>query len=174
METAVKVPLRERINVRILIFVAAIGLLIGYPAYVYIDSAVSGGIKTRADGYTEVDLKALSTFPFDQVNGTIEDVPQKWRDLDGKKVVLYGEIWAPNAASPEIDRFEFVYSIAKCCVSGPPQIQHFVQAKVQNGLVPNYGGLVQVRGTLRGDVQKAEGKVQSVYHLDVEDVQLVG
>ena len=174
MDTAVKIPLRERINFRIITFVALIALLIGYPAYVYIDSALSGGIKHRDDGYVEVDLKAMSTFPFDQVNGTIDDVPQKWRELDGKKVIFYGEMWAPNAASPEIDKFELVYSIAKCCFSGPPQIQHFVQSKVKNGTVPNYSGLVQVRGTLRVDVQKGEDKVRSVYHLDVEDVQQVG
>src|SRR4051812_1092048 len=121
-----RTPLRERLNPRMLFFIALIIALVGHPVYVMIDMQVSGGVKTLAGGYKEVNLKAMSSFTFDQNNGTVEDVPQKWRELDKQKVVVEGEMWSPTGAGTTVDGFELVYSIAKCCFSGPPQIQHFV------------------------------------------------
>ena len=68
-----------------------------------VDMQVTGGMKQLGGGYTYVDLKAMSTFTFDQNNGTINDVPAKWRELDGKKVVLHGEMWEPTGAGPTVD-----------------------------------------------------------------------
>src|SRR3954466_8668129 len=90
-----KVPLRERINFRMLAFIAIIAVLVGYPVYVLIDAQLSGGIKDAGGGYKQVDLKAMSSFEFDQVNGTKQDIPEQWRNLDGKKVILRGEMWSP-------------------------------------------------------------------------------
>jgi hypothetical protein len=171
-ETAFKPPITQRINFRLIIFAAVILMLIGAPTYIYLESVLTGGVKNRGD-YLEVDLKAMSNFPFDQENGTINDVPKQWRELDGKKVLLEGEMWAPTSAAPTISQFELVYSIAKCCFNGPPQKQHFVQSKVLNdGKVPYYSGLVRVVGTLHVNVRKTpDDKVASVYELDVESVE---
>ena len=175
MDTAVRVPLSERFNFRIIGFALFVLMLLGYPMYVYVDSVVSGGIKDAGDGYKFVDLKAMSSFLFDQTGGTINDVPDKWRALDGQKVILEGEMWQPTSAGDSVDTFELVFSIAKCCFSGPPQIQHFVHAKVVEGKqVGYYRGLVRVRGTLHVDVKREAGKVTSVYQLDVESVEPMG
>ena len=168
-----KLPLSQRLNIRMIVFSAVVLLLVGHPVYLYVESEVTGGIKNVGGGYKEVDLKAMSSFSFDQVNGTLNDVPQKWRDLNGQKVVVFGEIWAPDAAGPDIPNFELVYSIQKCCFSGPPQIQHFVQSRVTKGAVPYLSGLVKVRGILHVDVKPGEGKIASVYQLDVESVEPV-
>src|SRR4051812_24263273 len=125
---AAKVPVYERINLRLLIFASVMLLIVGYPLYLYFDSVFHEGIKDAGNGYKEVDLKAMSTFAFDQVHGTNTDVPKKWRDLSGQKVILYGEMWAPDNASDELDHFDLCYSIAKCCFTGPPQVQHFVKS----------------------------------------------
>ena len=167
-----KVPLRERFNLRMVFFIGFVALLIGYPVYVMIDMQVTGGVKQLSSGYTEVDLKAMSTFGFDQTNGTIADIPQKWRELDGKKVVVHGEMWQPEGADDSVDNFQLVYSIAKCCFSGPPQIQHFVKCAVPAGKeVGYYRGLVKVIGTLHVDVKNEDGKVTSVYAVDIDDLQ---
>jgi hypothetical protein len=139
-----------------------------------VDMQVTGGVKQLDGGYTYVDLKAMSTFTFDQANGTMNDVPQKWRELDGKKVVLHGEMWEPSGAGPTVEQFELVYSIAKCCFSGPPQIQHFVHSQAQPGAkLGYYEGTVEVKGVLHVNVKKEAGAVKSVYQLDVESVQPV-
>jgi hypothetical protein len=167
-----KPPLSERINVRMIVFAAVVLLLVGYPVYVYVESMVTHGVRDVGNGYKQVDLKAMSSFPFDQSNGTIDDIPQIWRDLDGKKVILYGEMWNPTSAGDKLGTFELVYSIAKCCFNGPPQIQHFVQSKVvDDGKADYYDGLVKVTGTLHVDVKKAGGKVVSVYQLYVDSVE---
>jgi hypothetical protein len=166
-----KLPLRERFNFRMIFFIAFVLLLVGYPVYWLVKMQVTGGVEKVAGGYTYVDLKAMSTFTFDQANGTIDDIPAKWRALDGAKVVLHGEMWQPTGAGPTVENFELVYSIAKCCFSGPPQIQHFVHAKAKPGAkLGYYQGTVEVKGTLHVNVKKDAGAVTSVYQLDVESV----
>ncbi len=171
MEMTTKVPLSERINVRLIVFSIVALFLVGTPIYWYVDQVVTGGIKQRGD-VTEVNLMAMVTFPFDQQNGTVSDVPPQWRGLNGKKVQLVGEMYLANSAGDELNKFELVYSISKCCASGPPQIQHFVQAKAKEGkTVPYYRGLVTVTGTLYVDVKKGPEKVEQVFRLDVDSVQ---
>lgn len=171
METTLKAPLSERINVRLIVIGLVALFLVGTPIYWYVDQVVSGGIKQRGD-VTEVNLMAMVTFPFSQTDGTIDDVPPQWRSLNGKKVELVGEMVLGNSAGDLVKQFELVYSISKCCASGPPQIQHFVQAKAKDGkMVPYYPGLVRVTGTLHVDVKKGPEKVESVYQLEVESVE---
>src|SRR5262249_3384471 len=147
--------------------------LVGYPLYIYLREELTGGITDAGGGYSAVDLRAMSLFNFDQSNGRLEDVPARWRQLDGKKVILSGEVYTLNDASPQVRTFDLCYSIAKCCVNGPPQVQHFVKSASLNGqLLPYYGGLVNVKGVLHVNVVSGaqDGKVQSVYQLDVESV----
>ena len=176
MTTAIApIPISQRINVRMIVFAAVVLAILAFPVYWYLSVAMTGGIRDAGNGYKEVDLKAMSDFPFDQKYGTIEDVPPIYRALDGQKVILTGEMAPMQSAAPEIDSFQLVYSVAKCCYSGEPQAQHFIYSTVQNGKkVPYYGGLVKVYGTLHVNVKKTEGKVESVYQFDVEDVEPLG
>jgi hypothetical protein len=161
------------INFRIVVFVGVIAMIFGTLGYWWWSVAGTHGITQRGDAY-QVDLKSMSTFPFDQNHGTIDDVPERYRELDGKKVILIGEMCAPDAASPRINNFDLVYSIAKCCFSGPPQIQHFVKSTTTADPVPFYQGLVRVTGTLKVEVTKApDGKVTGVYHVAVDSVEPV-
>ncbi len=168
----VKVPLSERINLRIVVFALVMLAVIGYPIYLFVKEDITGGIIDRGS-YKEVNLQAMSVFPFDQQNGRLEDIPQKWRELDGKKVQLEGEMWAPGSASDELRRFDLVYSITKCCFNGPPQVQHFVKSTVSgNKTVNYYNQQVRVMGTLHVNIKKGDaGNIESVYTLDVDDVQ---
>lgn len=174
-DVPVKVPFWKRINLRLTVFAAVILVIIGYPMYVYIDSEVSGGIKKGAAGLpTKVDLKAMSSFEFDQVNGQLEDVPKQWRELNGQKVELVGEIAPSTFSTNQLSEFELVYSRQNCCFSGTPQIQHFVQARLRNGVrAPYYSAPVKVQGTLHVDVKSTGGRVSSVYRLDVDSVEPV-
>ncbi len=170
-ETVGKIPLSERINIRMVLFIGIIAFLIGSPVYILISEQLTGGIH-HSGQYYEVNLKAMGNFTFDGNNGTINDVPQQWRDLDGKKLSLVGEIYAPSEASNEIHRFELVYSIAKCCFGGPPKVQERVFCVVpNNGTIEYQGGFANVKGTLHVKIAKDAGAVTSVYVLDVESVE---
>src|SRR5689334_16115364 len=118
LSTPHRVPLSQRLNWRMLIFFLVIGTMIGYPLYQFIHESITGGITNAGNGYTHVELKAMSTFSFDQNNGTLEDIPQKWRDLDGKKVIAEGEMWATQGAGDAVSSYQLCYSIAKCCFNG--------------------------------------------------------
>ncbi len=169
-----RIPLSQRINLRMIVFIGVIVMLVGYPVYTLIDAQLTGGIKDIGGGYKLVDLKAMSTYTFDQDNGSLQDIPDKWRALNGQKVVLYGELWQPTGVDDQMQRFDLCYSIAKCCFNGPPQVQHFVHARVLPGKSAQYhDNLVKVTGILHVDVKKDAGKVASVYQLDADSVEAV-
>ncbi|MGA2440816.1 MAG: hypothetical protein ABSH08_07645 [Tepidisphaeraceae bacterium] len=145
--------------------------LFGYPIYIYTDALITGGITRRGD-LLVVDLKALSSFEIDQDTGTTQDIPLRYRQLDGKRVLLVGQMWDPYVADGQIRIFTLVYSISNCCFNGPPKVQHFIQATVPAGQAVEYSSdFVDVTGTLHVGVQAAEGHVQSVYRIDVEKVK---
>src|SRR5690349_11794493 len=85
------------LNVRVLLFILVFGGIIGWIGYTALSSAWTGGVVLK-NGYYEVDLKSISLFPLDQQNGATADIPERIRQLDGKKVVLTGEMWAPNSS----------------------------------------------------------------------------
>jgi len=166
-----------RITPQMIVFALLVLGIVGGVVYVYLDSFLSGGVKDIGNGFKQVDLKALSTFSLSQENGTIDDVPRKWRDLDGQKVVMYGEIWQPLSASDgKMAGFDLCYSIAKCCFSGPPQVQHFVKCKVEPGRTAYpFSNLVKVTGTLHVNVVRdpEANKLTQVYAMDVVSVEQV-
>jgi hypothetical protein len=164
MRTRPKIPWRPFALIATIIF------LFGYPAYLYTDILITGGITHRGD-LLVVDLKALSSFEMDQDIGTTEDIPPRYRQLDGKRVLLIGQMWEPYTADGQIRAFTLVYSISNCCFSGPPKVQHFIQATVPANQSVDYSpDFVDVVGTLHVGVESAEGHVQSVYRIDVEKV----
>ncbi len=79
-------------------------------------------------------------------------------------------MWAPHSAAGEVAGFELCYSITKCCFNGPPKVQHFVKATVRSSRVGYHSGSVNVVGTLHVGVEQGDGRVQSVYRIDVEKV----
>src|SRR4051812_15564071 len=76
---------------RVGVVLAIICALVGYALKVTYESVIQGGV-VRAGDYYQVELKQMSNFDMDQQNGTLADVPQRFRDLDGKKVLLDGEV----------------------------------------------------------------------------------
>jgi hypothetical protein len=149
-----------------------IGLyLIGMTLYQSIGEAVTHGVHHRGNLYV-VDLRSMSDFSMDQINGTNDDIPRPFRDLDGKRVMMAGQMWSPFGAAGRLGGFDLLYSINNCCFLGPPLVQHFVHAKVKpESNVLFVGGPVTVTGTLHVGVQKEAGSIQSIYRLDVETVQ---
>lgn len=167
-----KRSLAERLNLRVVLFLAVVLLPVIGLGYVYFQTAFGSGIRELDDGYVWVDLQKMSSFAFDQRNGTIEQVPPQWRTLDGRKVVLEGEMAPPKSAAREIEEFDLVWNRDDCCFTGSPQVQHFVHSKVVDGGKVRYTAKqVRVRGTLRIDVTRDKGQVTGVYHLDVENVE---
>lgn len=168
-----KTPLIQRINLRMLIVAAVLGFVIGYPVYLYVDAVINGGAKHVGNAW-QVNLKALGDFPFNDSTGTINNVPMKWRKLDGKRIVLQGFPYVTNYAGDSIPSFQFVYNVAHCCFGGPPLVQERVFAQVPNGgTVPNYNlEFSTITGILHVKVEKAGGKVQSVFTMDVQKIKL--
>ena len=160
----------RQFNWRILVMLAVFGVLVGYPVYTYVKAQLNGGIEHTASGEI-VDLKALGNYPFNDTPGTTADVPKKFRDLDGKEVMLQGFVFSPNTASGGATHFQFVYNVSKCCFAGPPQVQERVFGIAHGDAipVPDQFTMVQLNGTLHVHVVHDQGgKVSSVYTLDVK------
>lgn len=171
MDVATKVPLSQRINFRVLIFLAVVITPVAFVLFQFLQIKATGGIIDRGQ-YLEVDLKTISSFDMDQFDATDQQIPKDFRALNGKRVLLIGEMYQPLAVGGKISEFDLVYSIAKCCVTSSPKIQHFVKSKVTSGnSAEYYAGLVNVVGTLHVGIEKANGRVSSVYRVDVESVR---
>jgi hypothetical protein len=170
---SVHVPLSERINFRMVAFGAVLLLLLGYPIYRLLDEQLHGGVWQRGE-FTEINLKRLSDFPMDQFKATEDAIPEKWRQMDGKKVLLVGEMVIGQSMVGFDSDFDLVWSIQKCCLSGEPQVQHFIKCKVQPGKRVEYSpGLVEVKGTLHVGITRdpVTGRISSVYRVDVDGVE---
>lgn len=174
---SVQLPWSQRVNLRLWILLGVVALAVGYPLYQGLELYLTGGVKHSADEKGEfltVDLKAISLFEMDQQLATNDDIPQKWRDLDGKRVALTGEMWLGGKAAGRQRDFDLVYSIAKCCFQGPPKVQHFVKCRVMPGKQVEYsGGLVTAKGTLHVGIERDPdvGTILSIYRLDVESLR---
>jgi hypothetical protein len=163
---------RGAISVRLVLFLAIVSFPFFWFAYIFVSQTLTGGIQQHGD-YAEVDLKSLGNFPLDGDNGTINDIPARWKELDGKRVLLEGFMYAPNTAGGDVDNFQFVYNITKCCFNGPPLVQERVFVRAPNGPVQFDDRLVRITGKLHVNVQKDSGKIISVYTLDLEKVDQV-
>ena len=166
------VPLRERINVRMIVFALAVGAVVLMPAYVFFRDALTGGV-TRSGDYHLVDLKAMGNFPFDQQAGKLENIPKEYRELDGKKVKLQGFMWGHKSAGDRGTEFQFVYNVNECCFKGPPQVQERVYAYAPKGKsvrLFNMYQFAEITGTLHVRIvrDKETGGIYSVYDMDVE------
>ena len=150
-------------------------LVLGWPVMIGLQQYWTGGIVDRGD-YLEVNLKAMGDFPFSDIDGTVADVPKQYAALDGKKLLLVGQMVPDNKdASPFVGRFQLVYSIQNCCFNGPPKVQERVFAHVPPGgrKVPVLSGLTKVYGTLHVRAIRENGPVVSLYDMDVEKIEEV-
>lgn len=161
--------------VRVGLVSAVILGLVGYALKVTYESVIQGGVVSAGDHY-KVELKQMSSFEMDQVSGTVADVPPRFRELDGKRVILEGEVAPTAEGADKIRSFLLCYSVQQCCFTGPPKAQHFVKCSSPTGrLVPNYyrSGTIRVSGTLHVKVIKDAGAIQSVFQLDLDRIEPV-
>jgi hypothetical protein len=155
---------------------AVVFLPVGGFVYSWARQAIGGGIINHGS-YLEVNLKAMSSFNMDQTNGRESDVPPRFRALEGKPVLLVGEMWAPrDAGDGSLGYFQLVYSKTKCCFNGPPLAQHFVDSNVMRGVTAYYydNCMVRVWGTLHIKFRRDAGVIKSVYEVDVRKVEPMG
>jgi hypothetical protein len=168
------VPLRERINLRMVLFFLAVSAIPLALAYSAIDYWINQGVNRSGD-YLLVDLKALGSFPFDQQDGKLEDVPQRYRELDGKKVKLQGFMWGHKSAGDRGREFQFVYNVTACCFNGPPQVQErvYAYAKGKSLRLFSMSQFAEITGVLHVRIvrDKDTGAIYSVYDLDVESTK---
>jgi hypothetical protein len=162
---------RSRVSLRLVVLLALLTAPFAYFGYVIIDQSLHGGVTNRGS-YYDVDLKSLGYFPFDAEKDDLDNVPAQWRQLDGKRVALNGEMYAPDSSGDNVSAFQLVYSIQKCCFNGPPRVQERVFAAVpNNGKVRYYPQVVRVVGTLHVKAERNEvGAIERLYTLDVESV----
>jgi hypothetical protein len=150
------------------LLIVAMAIIVGYPLFDAVDGAIPHHLRQHG-GIWECDLKTLGNFEFDQANGKSEDIPKEFRDLDGKRIKVTGEMWAPFRADGRVIDFDLVYSVASCCFSGPPRIQHIVKARVRGGASAPYSqGRVDAEGTLHVGVVKTGDAIDSIYRMDVD------
>lgn len=153
----------RRAVARLVAFVSA-GLLASLWAF-----GLLGRFAASGRDHVRVDLRALGAFPLDARGADNESVPADRRQLDGRKVVMVGEMFAPTA-SGRVSDSQLVHDTAS---RGPPRVQERVFATVPPELsVRNLTGrTVEVRGTLHVGIERsADGEAVSLFRITVDRV----
>jgi hypothetical protein len=121
--------------------------------------------------YAGVDLKALGDFPFSQTTGQTNDIPRRWRDLDGRRVSLNGFMFGPVSAGPSANLYQLVYDNHPSSFK-PPLVQERVNATAPATMgVYSLYDPVKVDGVLHVGVQRdARGEMRSIFRMDVESI----
>jgi len=125
-----------------------------------------------AEGY-KVNLKSMSLFPFDSQNGTLNDIPKQFRDLDGQRVRFIGEMWRPTLRDDgSVASFQAIYSATKWSFREAPHVQDFWRCTpVEGVMVRPMNSMIEVTGILHVRILKQDESIQSVYDVDVESVK---
>jgi hypothetical protein len=167
----VKRPIGERINFRMLTIVLVFTALVGVPVYNFVKAQLTHGIEKDGD-LLRVDLKSMGNFPFNDMTGTLQNVPADYRKLDGQRVALEGFMVPLNQAGDKIDAFQFVYNIQKCCFGGPPLVQERVFSFDRHGGIDYSQEEIRIIGTLHvKPFKNPTGKIESLYTMDVDHAE---
>lgn len=120
------------------------------------------------------DVRQLGAFEFDARRDGDDAVPADRRVLDGRRVVVIGEMYAPGEASTAVRAFQIVNEGAYER-RGPPRVQNRVFATVPTSMqVANMTGrAVEAHGTLRVRIRRDEnGEAISMFTLEVDRVNV--
>jgi len=163
-------------NSRKVIFAGVMVLLVGSPLYYFLNEKLSRGVYHQGFYYKKVDLKAIGAFELDPQTGSLADLPNQYRALDGQKLFLEGEIYDPQEAGKDITEFQLV-GMRRGDFCGPPRVQERVFCTVPNEKLNYRGpGYHKVFGTLHVTMKReklADGRncLIEVYHLDADSVE---
>ena len=165
---AARKPRQQFLGLRFIMVLAICACVCGGVLYGVV--SFHGGIRQSRDGAV-VDLRALGFFQFDQNIGTLNNVPSKFRALDGQKVVLEGFMVYPDSAT-DPTQFQFVYNIQNCCFNGPPLVQERVFVNVPEGRRIEFtNNCARIIGTLHIRIEKDNDKIVKLYTMDVDKAE---
>jgi len=81
--------------------------------------------------YNQIDVKVLGNFHLDKKSGTIDDIPESIRRLDGQKLRLRGLMLNPSSSHPGT-AYELVYNTVNS-FGQPAQIQERILVRLPAG-----------------------------------------
>jgi hypothetical protein len=120
--------------------------------------------------YQNVDLKAMGSFPLSPEAGTINDVPARFRTLDGRRVRVVGFVY-DSSSKDSPTRFQLALPVGNSHT--PPKVQERVFASMPAGRSAQFpNGLAELYGTLHVKVkhEPSDDVITSLYELDVESI----
>lgn len=116
-------------------------------------------------------IKELANFNYDPVQGG--DIPADVQQLNGAKIRVRG-FMIPMTEAEQITEFALVPSLVSCCFGQPPGVQHVFTCHLPKGRAVDYCvDEIEVEGTLRINMQRADGYTSSIFDVDVGSVKTV-
>jgi len=158
------------VNPRLMLLVMGFAGFIGHLELPLLQHDIAFGVIRQSD-ICQCDLKSLGSFKFDDLTGTVQDIPGVYRQLDGRKVSMEGFMVSSGGDDERLSKFAFVYDLF-------PQSRSGVQQKVfvftrDHQTVEYMADEVRIFGTLhvKPDRESDTGKVVSIYTLDLDRIE---
>jgi hypothetical protein len=118
------------------------------------------------------DVNSLGSFPFDENRNGDDAIPGDRCGLDGRRVVIVGELYVPFWTGNGASQFQIAEPGSTERRFDPPRVQErvFATAAPEIELPGSTGSTVEVHGTLHVGVEREDGQLASVFRIDVERV----
>jgi len=124
--------------------------------------------------YKSIDLQTIGAFPFDEEHGTLQEIPEAVRMLDGRRVSIEG-FMIPMDETDAVREFAIVPALPSGGRDGrPPRVTECVVAEMPAGKTTPYSwNRIRVDGTFHVSVKTDDGFVVSVFAMDVDRVTVL-
>jgi hypothetical protein len=124
-------------------------------------------------GYKSIDLQTMGAFPFDEDHGTLQEIPEAVRKLDGRRVSIQG-FMVPLDNAERTREFAIVPNLSFYDGYHPLPVTEVVVAEMPAGKTSAcIDGKICVDGTFRVSIKTDSGFLVSVFTLDVDRVAIV-
>ena len=119
--------------------------------------------------YYEVVLSALTNFDLNQTNGTDSDIPSNLRALNGRDIVIDGEV-APRGIGNPGQSFILIGTVRD---GHQLKVQHFILVDLPAHSQFDSYDSVRVWGTLHVGIERSNGQITSVFRMQADRVEAV-
>lgn len=134
-------------------------------------------VKRAADGTLVVGFEHLASYPYPMPAdnnqpkpGSTEGIPDKVRDLDGKRVCVEGYMLPMKLNDGLVNEFLLIRSPMVCCYGAVPATNEWVVVKMKTGTSPVMDVPIKLYGTLHVGAVYQDTSFAGLYAVDGEKV----
>jgi hypothetical protein len=134
-------------------------------------------VTQTTDGYFNVGFEHLASYAYPMPTdanqpkqGSVDGIPDKVRELDGKRVCVEGYMLPMKLSDGLVNEFLLIRSPMVCCYGAVPMTNEWVVVKMKTGTSPVMDVPIKLYGTLHVGAVYQDTSFAGLYAVDGEKV----